>query len=318
MGVGVGLAGGTDPLVIAHIYIQVQRWAHRYRLLRAIDRSLVENGLKMVFLLRCVHGGWLLLSVGGWVGTRDGQGGSHDDHYHQHTYTYAGFRPSCPSTCSTTSWYTAQHGSDEHARHARKPCTPPQPNPQPHTNPNPNPKPLRKPQPTQGVTSVTLRDFLLGSFGMLPWVCTCAYIGSALKGVSDVAGASRGEAAHKHRALSYTAYALGAAGTLGVVWLISQYTRRAFAEVLREDVYVGGGVEGVEGPGGRVHGVGGSVGYAEMGAVVGDGGEGEGEGGVEEMVFEVEEGRVRGGGGIGDGEGEGQGQGVVGREAAMA
>lgn len=31
---------------------QVQRWAHRYRLLRAIDRSLMENGLKMVFLLR--------------------------------------------------------------------------------------------------------------------------------------------------------------------------------------------------------------------------------------------------------------------------
>lgn len=33
----------------------MQRWAHRYRLLRAIDRSLQENGLKMVFLLRYVQ-----------------------------------------------------------------------------------------------------------------------------------------------------------------------------------------------------------------------------------------------------------------------
>ena len=44
----------THVLIHIHPYIQVQRWAHRYRLLRAIDRSLMENGLKMVFLLRCV------------------------------------------------------------------------------------------------------------------------------------------------------------------------------------------------------------------------------------------------------------------------
>lgn len=185
---------------------------------------------------------------------------------------------------------------------------------------------------------MTLRDFLLGSVGMLPWVCTCAYIGSALKGVSDVAGAAQGEAAHKHRALSYTAYALGAVGTLGVVWLISQYTRRAFAEVLREDY--GGGEQhggGVEGPRGRVHGRGGegtgvAAGYAEMGAVVGDGEEEAGGLVVEEeeMVFEVlEEGRVRGlRGGAEEGQrgvGIGTGIGVVGavaadpgREAAIA
>lgn len=182
-----------------------------------------------------------------------------------------------------------------------------------------------------GVTSVTLRDFLLGSFGMLPWVrqwagsrpcvqlrsrrrekrvdgkdcdgssdtsapphandttqvCTCAYIGSALKGVKDVAGAARGGAAHQHKALSYTAYALGAAGTMGVVWLISQYTRRAFAEVLREDVEVGTGA---------VVGVAGAGGYAEMGAAGAGGGSGgqEGEEEEKEEVFEVEDDRIRG------------------------
>lgn len=55
-------------------------------------------------------------------------------------------------------------------------------------------------------------------------------------GVSDVAGAT----GTKHispvnRGLSYSAYALGTAATLAVFYLIGVYTRRAFAEVLREE-----------------------------------------------------------------------------------
>jgi hypothetical protein len=82
-----------------------------------------------------------------------------------------------------------------------------------------------------GTTSVKLSDFVLGSTGMLPWVVTCSYLGSALRGVADVAGKGR----RGQSKWAYALYALGAVGTMGVVAAIGIYTRRAMEEILREE-----------------------------------------------------------------------------------
>lgn len=132
-----------------------------------------------------------------------------------------------------------------------------------------------------GVTSVKIADFVAGSVGMLPWVVTCSYIGSALKGVSDVAGAAHGSKAGKHRALSYAIYALGAAATVSVVVLIGRYTKRALEETMHdeEEAAAGGGGTRTEGEEGLDLSDGSSGnGYTEMGAV-GDVGGGGGLGG---------------------------------------
>ncbi|TFJ86789.1 hypothetical protein NSK_001877 [Nannochloropsis salina CCMP1776] len=148
------MAGGVVGSVIAFLVARylafdtVQRWARRHRLLRALDLSLVENGAKMVFLLRL-----------------------------------SPFLPAPPLSYLL------------------------------------------------GTTSVKLSDFVLGSTGMLPWVVTCSYLGSALRGVADVAGKGR----RGQSKWAYALYALGAVGTMGVVAAIGIYTRRAMEEILREE-----------------------------------------------------------------------------------
>jgi uncharacterized membrane protein YdjX (TVP38/TMEM64 family) len=80
-----------------------------------------------------------------------------------------------------------------------------------------------------GATLVALPDFLLGSFGMIPWVVTCSYIGSAVKGLTDI---SMHGISDSHRALTYVAYSVGAVATFLVIYLIGVYTRRAFQEAI--------------------------------------------------------------------------------------
>ena len=221
-GVGVGivlctfliLAGGVVGSVVSFLIARylafetVQRWARRHRLLRALDLSLVENGAKMVFLLRL-----------------------------------SPFLPAPPLSYLL------------------------------------------------GTTSVRLSDFILGSGGMLPWVVTCSYLGSALQGVNDLGGGREGG-----RAWKYVWYGLGAVGTMGIVAGIGVYTRRAMAEILREE----------PGEGGREGGVGGGE---EMGTVVVYGGEEEEE--EEEEVLVVGVGKAGGGGG---GREEAKAKGEEGRE----
>ena len=172
-GVGVGivlcssliLAGGVVGSVVSFLIARylafdtVQRWGRRHRLLRALDLSLVENGAKMVFLLRL-----------------------------------SPFLPAPPLSYLL------------------------------------------------GTTNVRLSDFILGSGGMLPWVVTCSYLGSALQGVNDLGGGRVGG-----RAWKYVWYGLGAVGTMGIVAGIGVYTRRAMEEILREEP----GEGGREGEGGR-------------------------------------------------------------------
>jgi len=234
-GVGVGivlctfliLAGGVVGSVVSFLIARylafetVQRWARRHRLLRALDLSLVENGAKMVFLLRL-----------------------------------SPFLPAPPLSYLL------------------------------------------------GTTSVRLSDFILGSGGMLPWVVTCSYLGSALQGVNDLGGGREGG-----RAWKYVWYGLGAVGTMGIVAGIGVYTRRAMAEILREE----------PGEGGREGGVGGGGGDGDGGGVWGRGRRGGGGGSAggrsrEGWRWRRGEGRGQSQGGGREGGGEGEG----GRDSAAA
>lgn len=227
-----GVVGGVVSFLIARYlaFDTVQGWGRRYRLLRALDLSLVENGAKMVFLLRL-----------------------------------SPFLPTPPLSYLL------------------------------------------------GTTSVKLSDFILGSGGMLPWVVTCSYLGSALKGVNDLGG-GRG----RGRAWKYVWYGLGAVATIGIVAGIGVYTRRAMEEVLREQS--GEGRREDEGRGEEMEtvvvsrGGGGELGVEEQEEVLvvgiatggGDGGGGGGGGNKED--------EAGGGGEGGGGRDEAKGMGEEGRE----
>jgi hypothetical protein len=85
-----------------------------------------------------------------------------------------------------------------------------------------------------GVTNVPLRSFIIGSMlGAIPWITTCAYIGSAVNGVEDAL--SGGPRSHRpSHTVEYVAYGIGLAATILAGYLLAKYTKRAFDRVLRE------------------------------------------------------------------------------------
>lgn len=83
----------------------------------------------------------------------------------------------------------------------------------------------------QGVTMVSLMDFLRGSIGMFPWVAICSYIGSALSSVSDVFNAHHSKS---YKVMLYVGYSVGGVITCVVAYMIVGYTRHAFQEALRQ------------------------------------------------------------------------------------
>lgn len=85
---------------------------------------------------------------------------------------------------------------------------------------------------TQGASSVSIKDFAVGNLGMLPWVITCSYVGNALKGIQDV---SLRHIPTSNRVITITCYVVGAVATVGVLYILSVYTRRAFDEVLQSE-----------------------------------------------------------------------------------
>ena len=78
---------------------------------------------------------------------------------------------------------------------------------------------------------VSLFDFMVGTFGMIPWVCVCTYIGSALNGISDVFSEHHSKS---YKTMLYTGYAIGSVTTAIVVYMISVYTRRAVQEAISQ------------------------------------------------------------------------------------
>lgn len=79
-----------------------------------------------------------------------------------------------------------------------------------------------------GATQVSIRDFAVGSLGMLPWIITCSYMGNALKKIQDV---SLRHISASNRVLTILCYGVGGAITLTVLYVLGVYTRRAFKEV---------------------------------------------------------------------------------------
>jgi len=76
---------------------------------------------------------------------------------------------------------------------------------------------------------VSLSDFMVGTFGMIPWVCVCTYIGSALDGLSDVFSEHHSKS---YKTVLYIGYGVGTFTTGIVVYMISVYTRRAVQEAI--------------------------------------------------------------------------------------
>ena len=215
------MVGSMLTFLIARYLIQdtVQAWAHRYRVLRAVDRSLVENGIKV----RWPASSLLKLS----------------------------------SACRCHGTLLPRHSSQPTVLPA---CVPPQmvvllrlspfvPTvifnyvavslPPLITLPQKcrpsltlHPPPLTT---TQGVTLVSFHDFVLGSLGMMPWIATSCYIGSAIGGITGISQEPRSAHTSRARIAMYTAYTMGGAATLLIVYLLGLYTRRAFQEALAHD-----------------------------------------------------------------------------------
>jgi len=96
-------------------------------------------------------------------------------------------------------------------------------------------------------TSVSLRDYMVGFFGMIPGTAAFVYFGSLLSSVRDAARGSSG-AEQQNPALRWSLLGVGLLATIAALVFISIYAKRALDAALQQEGAAGAEVGGSSAP----------------------------------------------------------------------